>query len=132
MTCAHIVNVALNKLPGVESVNVSLNQARATVKLKPANTISVPHLWQLLRDKGYTPKTTIVSVRGDLAELQGDLQLKVSGTNDFITLTRDPNNALAWRAVAAAKVGQRLIVIGVMVPSKDLKKSVPLTVNQVK
>jgi hypothetical protein len=131
MTCAHIVNVALNKQPGVESVNVSLNQARATVKLKPGNTISVPQLWQLLRDKGYTPKSTIVSVRGDLVELQGGLQLKVSGTNDVITLAPDPKNALSW-SVATAKVGQKAVVTGQMVPAKDLKASVPLTVNLVK
>jgi copper chaperone CopZ len=56
MTCAHIVNVALTKLPGVESVNVSVNQARATVRLKTDNTISVRQLWRLLRDKGYTPQ----------------------------------------------------------------------------
>ena len=55
MTCAHIVNVALKKLSGVESVEVSLNKALATIKLKPGNTISVPQLWRLLRDKGYTP-----------------------------------------------------------------------------
>ena len=71
MTCAHIVNVALKKLSGVESVEVSLNKALATIKLKPGNTISVPQLWRLLRDKGYTPGKTIVSVRGDLAEVPG-------------------------------------------------------------
>ena len=131
MTCAHIVNVALKKLSGVESVEVSLNKALATIKLKPGNTISVPQLWGLLRDKGYTPGKTIVSVRGDLAEFQGGLQLKVSGTNDLISLAPDPGNSAAWSA-ATAKVGQRQIVQGVMAPAKNLKVSVPLTVNQVK
>ena len=132
MTCAHIVNVAINKLPGVESVNVSLNQARATVKLKPANTLSVGDFWQLLRDKGYTPKSTTVSVRGDLEELKpGSLQLKVSETNDVFTLAPDPKNGIAW-STATAKVGQRAIVRGEMVPRKNLKTPVPLTVNLVK
>lgn len=130
MTCAHIVNVAFNKLPGVESVSVSLTQARATVKLKPANSISVSQLWQLLRDKGYTPKSTSVSIRGDLVESQGGLQLKASGTNDMITLAPDPKDALAWSA-ATAKAGQRVIVRGQMIPAKDPKRPVPLTVNQV-
>ncbi len=131
MTCAHIVNVALKKLSGVESVEVSLNKALATIKLKPENTISVPQLWGLLRDKGYTPGKTIVSVRGDLAKFQGGLQLKVSGTNDLISLAPDSGNSAAWSA-ANAKVGQRQIVQGVMAPAKNLKVSVPLTVNQVK
>ena len=35
MTCAHVVDVALKKVAGVESVEVSLNKGLATVKLKP-------------------------------------------------------------------------------------------------
>ena len=35
MTCAHVVDVALRKVAGVESVEVSLNKGLATVKLKP-------------------------------------------------------------------------------------------------
>ena len=66
MTCAHVVDVALKKVPGVETVDVSLNRALATVKLKPGNVVSVPRLWQLLHEKGYTPKTTAVSVRGEM------------------------------------------------------------------
>ena len=130
MTCAHIVNVALSKLPGVETVNVSLNQARATARLKPGNTISVRRLWEMLRDKGYTPRLTIVSVRGDLVEREGVLQLKVSGTNDLITLAPDSKNAIAWKA-ATANVGRSVIVGGQMVPAKDLKAPVPLTVSHV-
>ena len=66
MTCAHVVDVAFKKVAGVDSVEVSLNKGLATIKLKPGNTVSVPQLWQLLHDKGYTPKTTTVSARGDL------------------------------------------------------------------
>ena len=68
MTCAHVVDVALKKVPGVESVEVSLNKGLATVKLKPGNTVSVPQFWQLIHEKGYTPKATAVLVRGELAE----------------------------------------------------------------
>jgi copper chaperone CopZ len=78
MTCAHIVDVALKKTPGVDSVDVSLNKGLATVKLRPGNTVSVPQFWQLLHEKGYTPKATAVSVRGELVGGPGRLQLKVS------------------------------------------------------
>lgn len=131
MTCAHIVNVALRKLPGIETTDVSLNKALVSVKLKPGNTVSIPQLWQLFREKGYTPKTTKVLVRGDLANLQGRMRLKVLGTSDVITLIADPKNAAAWSATTG-KVGQTLIVHGVMIPGKDLKTPVPLQVDQVK
>ena len=71
MTCAHVVDVALKKVAGVETVEVSLNKGLATVKLKPDNTVSVPQLWELIHKNGYTPKSTAVSVRGDLAGVTG-------------------------------------------------------------
>ena|SRR6266699_3126445 len=131
MTCAHIVNVALTKLPGVESVNVSLNDKSVNVKPKPGNSVSIPQLWQLFREKGYTPKATTVSARGSLANSQGRVQLNVSGTNQTIALANDPKNAAVWSAVSG-KVGQTVIVQGVMLPAKDLKAPVPLQVSQLK
>jgi copper chaperone CopZ len=131
MTCAHVVDVALKKVPGVQSVEVSLNKGLATVKLKPGNTVAVPQLWQLLHEKGYTPKTTAVTVRGEIAGAPGGLQLKVSGTKDTLTLVADPKNAAAY-ADAAKKLGQTVAIDGVMVPGKDLKAATPLQVGQVK
>src|ERR1700733_10329113 len=96
MTCARVVDVALKKVAGVESVEVSLNKGLATVKLKPGNTVSVPQLWELIHKNGYTPKTTSVSVRGELASENGILQLKVSGTKDTLLLAADPKNAAAY------------------------------------
>lgn len=130
MTCAHIVDVALKKTPGVESVDVSLNKGLATVKLKPGNTASVPQFWELLHEKGYTPKATTISVRGQLVGGPGRLQLKVSGTKDTLDLTPDPKNSAAYKA-AAAKTGQIVIAQGVMMPGKNLKMLVPLQFSQV-
>src|SRR3984957_7563737 len=95
MTCAHVVDVALKKVAGVESVEVSLNKGLATVKLKPGNVVSVPQLWELIHKNGYTPKTTAVSVRGELTNVNGALQLKVSGTRDTLPLAADAKNAAA-------------------------------------
>ena len=124
MTCAHIVDVALKKVPGVESVEVSLNKGLATVKLKPGNTVAVPQFWQLLHEQGYTPKTTAVSVPGELDGRQGHLQLKVTGTKDVLVLAPDPKNPAAY-GDAGKKVGQTVTLQGVMVPGKDLKAATP-------
>jgi copper chaperone CopZ len=129
MTCAHVVDVALKKVAGVESVEVSLNKGLATVKLKEGNTVSVPQLWQLIHAKGYTPKATTVSVRGELASAQGRLELRVS--NDILALVADPKNPAAYRE-ASGKLGQTVVIQGVMAPGKDLKASVPLQVGRVK
>ena len=131
MTCAHVVDVALKKVAGVESVEVSLNKGLAAVKLKPGNTVSVPQLWELIHKNGYTPKTTAVLVRGEVANVNGILQLKVLGTKDTLPLAADSKNSAAF-ADASKKAGQTVVVQGVMVPAKDLKAAVPLQVGQVK
>lgn len=131
MTCAHVVDVALKKVGGVDSVEVSLNKGLAIVKLKPGNTVSVPQFWQLLHDKGYTPKATTVSVRGELAETQGRPVLKVTGTKDTLVLAADPKNPAPY-SDASKKVGQSVTVQGVMTPGKDLKSATPLQVQQVR
>ena len=131
MTCAHVVDVALKKVAGVQSVVVSLNKGMATVKLKPGNTVAVPQLWKLLREQGYTPKTTTVSVRGEVANAQGRLQLKVSGTKDLIALTADPKNPAPWNA-AQKSTGQTVVIQGVMTPGKNLNAPVPLEVHEMK
>jgi copper chaperone CopZ len=131
MTCAHVVNVALKKVSGVESVEVSLNKGRATVKLKLGNTVSVPQLWELIHKNGYTPKVTAVSVRGDLTTVNGQLLLKVSGAKETLTLGANPKNPAAY-IQAQSKLGQTVIVQGVMEPGKDLKAAVPLQVGEIK
>src|SRR5579862_8268653 len=128
MTCAHVVDVALRKVAGVESVEVSLNKGLATVKLKPGNTVSVSQMWELIHKNGYTPKATAVSVRGDLVNADGQLQLRVSGTKGTLLLAADPKNPKAY-SEASAKGGQAVIVQGVRMPEKDLKLPVPLSVR---
>ena len=130
MTCAHVVDVALKKVAGVESVEVSLNKGLATVKLKPGNEVSVPQLWELIHKNGYTPKATAVSVRGDPANVNGQLQLNVSGTREILVLVSDPKNAAAY-SEAAKKLGQTVIIQGVMMPAKNFKAPVPLQVGNV-
>jgi hypothetical protein len=110
----------------------SLNKGLATVKLKPGNTVSLPQLCGLIREKGYTPKTTTVSVRGDLETVQGRLRLRVSGTNESLTLVADPKNPAAYHEAGVKNTVQNAIIQGVMVPGKDLRAPVPLQVSQIK
>ena len=119
MTCAFVVNGALKKVAGVESVEVSLNKGLATVKLKPGNTVTVRQLWNLIRDKGYTPKATTISARG---EISGSL-FQVSGGKETFPLQGE-------RSEATGLKGQIVTVRGVLTPGKDLQARVPLQVTQ--
>lgn len=126
-----MVDVALRKVAGVESVGVSLNKGLATVKMKPGNSVSVPQLWELIHKNGYTPKATAVTVRGELVEVGGHLRLKVSGTQETLALVADPKNANPYTE-ATRRLGQTVVFQGVMEPGKDLRALVPLQIGQVK
>jgi copper chaperone CopZ len=130
MTCAHVVYVALKKVPGVDSVEVSLNKGLATVKLKPGNTVTVSQLWKLIHDQGYTPKATTVLARGELSSDQAKLQLKLTGTNVVIPLAPDTKKPAAYRQLSNS-VGQKVTLRGLLDPAKDFKMPVPLQVTEV-
>ena len=89
MTCAFAVRGAIKKIPGVESVDVSLNKGLATVKLKPGNVATIQQFWETVRRNGFTPKQTKVVVRGSLLSSGNNLNLKVSGSNQSHELVVD-------------------------------------------
>ncbi len=61
----------------------------------------------------------------------GRLQLKVSGTNEALGLVSDPKNPTAFNE-ASKKLGQTVILQGVMMPTKHLKAPAPLRITEVK
>jgi len=67
MTCAHAVRVAIQKIEGVASVDVSLQRGHAQVELKPGNRVRIEQLWEAVRKQGLTPKESRVVVVGKLA-----------------------------------------------------------------
>src|SRR5260370_38439791 len=80
----------MQKVPGVEKVEVTLKQGKAIMQLKPGNTVHLDELVQKVRDNAFTPKEARVSVRGELLSNGGKLQLKVLGVNDVYDLAPGP------------------------------------------
>jgi copper chaperone CopZ len=60
------VSVALKKLDGVESTDVSLEKARADIRLRPGNAITLPQLRRIIRQAGYPTKDAHVEARGTI------------------------------------------------------------------
>ena len=125
MTCAFAVRGALKKMPGVESVDVSLNKGLAAVKLKPGNTLKPEDFWKTVRNNGFTPKEATVLVRGDV---QGG-KLRITGTNQILDLAPDPQNPKALEAVRGL-AGKTITVQGILTPGKDMKTE-PLRVRRI-
>jgi hypothetical protein len=78
----------MKKIPGVESVKVSLNKGEALLRLKPGNSVTVERIRQVVLDNGFTPKESDVEIVGKVIERNGKPALAVSGL-DLVYLLAD-------------------------------------------
>jgi len=78
-TCAHGVRVAVRKLEGVESVEVSLERASVAINLRPGNRITLSQLRQIIKNNGFAAKEATVTIVGLLTERGGKPALSVTG-----------------------------------------------------
>jgi copper chaperone CopZ len=65
------VSVAVRKLDGVETVEVSLAKSAAVITLKPHNTITLPQLRRVIRSSGYPTRDAQIEARGRITERGG-------------------------------------------------------------
>jgi len=69
----------MQKVEGVEAVEVSLNEGRVRVRLKPGNRVDLERLRQVVADQGFTPREARVTVRGTLETVDGQRVFRVVG-----------------------------------------------------
>lgn len=65
------MSVAVKKLEGVESVDVSLEKSAAVIVLKPDNKLTLPQLRRVIRNAGYPTRDAQITARGAITERQG-------------------------------------------------------------
>jgi copper chaperone CopZ len=102
------VRVSLKSVPGVDSVDVSLEKGLAVVKMKPGNTATLKQLNNAITKNGFTMKDSTANVAGTVIETDGNAMLTVSGSNDLLKLT--PQSTSAPNAVSM--VGKTVLVVG--------------------
>jgi copper chaperone CopZ len=102
------VRVALKAVPGVDSVEVSLNKGLATLELKPGNNATLKQLQDAIAKNGFTTKQSEVTVRGQLIVEGGKSLLQVTGTNEKYDLVPEQGAPDS----AAALVGKLVVVDG--------------------
>jgi copper chaperone CopZ len=83
------VSVAIKKLDGVESADVSLEKATADIRLKPGNAITLPQLRRIIRQAGYPTKDAQVDARGTFVERGGKPALDLQN-GSFLELAASP------------------------------------------
>jgi copper chaperone CopZ len=100
--------VSIRKIPGVESVNVSLKTGLVSITLKPGNTVRVEQVRKAILDDAFAPKDARVVVVGDLVSQDGKLQFKVAGTNEVFPVESTPH--ASWQKQS----GKPLLVNGLI------------------
>ena len=83
------MSVAIKKLDGVESVDVSLEKATADIRLKPGNAITLPQLRRIIRQSGYPTKDAHVEAHGTIVEQNGKPTLDLQN-GSFLELAANP------------------------------------------
>lgn len=84
--CAHAVRVAVEKLPGVEMAEVSLNEGFVDVRLDPENTLTLARLRTVIREQGFSPEAAVVVVKGELIRSGDGLVLITPAWDEPVTL----------------------------------------------
>ena len=117
------MSVALKKIPGVESVETSLKQGKAFVKLKEGNSVRFDELIQRVRDNAFTPKEAKVTARGELLLGGGRLRLKLVGIDQIYDLTVD-----STQGAELGKLAGNVISIEGIIPAPE-GKSAPAVIQ---
>lgn len=110
------MSVSLEKIPGVQSVHVSLKEGKASIALKPGNTVSLDAVREAVTKDGFNPEEAEVTARGEPVVGDGSLQLKITGPNvAYDVQTSDRAVQQGLRSMA----GRTVTVKAVVPPPKD-------------
>ena len=107
--CAHAVRVSLKSVAGVDAVEVSLEKGLATIAMKPGNAATLKQLQEAITKNGFTMKETKATIAGQIFVENGKAELKISGSNDVLSLIAENSAA---RSDAKAMNGKFVVVQG--------------------
>lgn len=77
----------MQKIAGVQSVKVSLNDGLTILDLKPDNSVTLAKLRQVIKDNGFVSREAQIVARGSTAVADGRPVFDVSGTQERLLLT---------------------------------------------
>ena len=101
-TCAHGVRVAMQKLDGVATVELSLERAQAEVGLKPDNRLSLDQFRQVVKRNGFEPMQAAVTAVGTVRDAGGRMVFEVSGVATPLVISPDRSAPAAYKQLKGA------------------------------
>ena len=113
------MRVAVQKLEGVESADVSLQFKTADIKLRPGNRVTLPRLRTVIKDSGFTAKEATVTAVGRIIERGGKPALEATGLGAVLLIVADPTKPAAYDEASkrlAAKQTGLVEIVGLINP----------------
>ena len=103
--------MALGRLDGVTSVDVTLKRGVAHIALKPGNTLTLAQLRQTVKDAGYPSGEAVATAVGRLSAAGRQKVLSVSGTTMTWVVEAEAGTPLA-ASLASTADGATIAVTG--------------------
>lgn len=111
------MSVSLQRLEGVQTAKVTLNQGRAAIALAPGNKVTWVEIRERVKRNGFTPQGATVTVRARVIAAGGRFRLEVPETKEtFDTAATSPAGT---PAELKKHVGQIVTVEGSIAAPKD-------------
>lgn len=81
----------MQKVPGVTTVRVSLNEGLTVIDLKPDNTVTLAGLRQVIRNNGFVTTSAQITARGIVTTVGKGLTFEVSGSRERLAVEPSDN-----------------------------------------
>jgi copper chaperone CopZ len=128
--CAHGVRVAVQKVEGVESVELSLERAQADIRLRAGNAVPLDRFRQIVKGNGFEPKEATVTAVGTVGDSGGNVSFEISGVGTSLIVSRDKTSAAALKLMKSAldaKAPAVFEVSGVVTLGNDGKETITVS-----
>ena len=102
------MSVAVEKLDGVESVKVSLNEGRVVIRFAPDNSLTIAELRRAIRNQGFSPREATLTFSAQVEMRGGGLVAIVPGSGVTYAVTAAPE----VRELLSGAAGSTLVLEG--------------------
>ena len=108
----------MQKVDGVASAVVTLKEGRASVTLKPGNTVTLSDLRRMIERAGFTPQAaTVVADGEEIRNAAGQSQIRITGVNDTFLVA--PATPEPIRTELKKQTGRKLVVQGIVAAPRN-------------
>ncbi len=117
------MRVAIEKIEGVTSASVSLNEGMTTIQFDASNSLRIEQIREVIRKNGFTPKEAEIRVAGVLIQRGDTLALSMPGAEEPLILQEFPGVSGPIGALRQRPPNETITVAGQVPASEGRERS---------